>query len=73
MSFTIPIETEDMRNGCSRKWVRHLQMPDSLNESAIAFYNAARAEIVQRLSLREQVLLAYLATWGVIAGLAFRR
>jgi hypothetical protein len=39
---------------------------------AISFYNAARAEIVQRLALREQVLLASLTVSGVVAGLAFR-
>lgn len=36
---------------------------------AISYYNAARAEILQRLALREQVLLAYLAVVGVLAGL----
>ena len=41
-------------------------------QTALAFYNAARAETVERLALREQVLLAYLATSGVIAGIAFK-
>ena len=36
------------------------------------FYNAARAEVVQRLTLREQVLLASLATSAAIATFAFR-
>ncbi len=38
----------------------------------IVFYNAARAEIVQRLALREQVVLAPLTASGVIAGIGFR-
>ena len=40
--------------------------------TVIAFYNAARAEIVQRLALREQVVLASLTASGVIAGFALK-
>ena len=47
-------------------------MPADENARLIAFYNAARAEIVQRLTLREQVVLAYLASSGVIAGMAYK-
>jgi len=36
----------------------------------LAFYNSARAEIVQRLTLRETTLLAWVTTVGVILGLA---
>src|ERR1700694_330201 len=36
------------------------------------FYNAARAEIVLRLSLREQGMFAFLATVGIIVGLSVR-
>jgi hypothetical protein len=39
-------------------------------ELAIAFYNAARAEVVQRLALREQTFLAWIGTTGVILGFA---
>ena len=38
---------------------------------AITFYTAARGETLQRLSMREQVLLASLTVSGVIAGFAF--
>jgi|SRR5271165_3476950 len=41
-------------------------------ELTLAFYNAARAEILQRLSLREQTLLAWITTAGVIVGIALR-
>jgi hypothetical protein len=40
------------------------------HELAKVYYAAARAEILQRLALREQVLLAGVAAFGVIAGLA---
>jgi hypothetical protein len=46
-------------------------MPDP-HDLAKTYYNAARAEIVQRLALREQVLLAGVTTYGVIAGLALK-
>jgi len=36
---------------------------------ALQYYNAARAEILQRLALREQVLLAFLTAIGVMASL----
>jgi len=45
--------------------------PDE-NARVVAFYNAARAEVIQRLSLCEQVLLAYLTVSGVVAGVANR-
>ena len=45
-------------------------MPDA-HELAKVYYSAARAEILQRLALREQVLLAGAAAFGVIGGLAF--
>jgi hypothetical protein len=45
-------------------------MPDS-QDFAITYYNAARAEILQRLGLREQVLLAGIAAFGLVAGAAF--
>lgn len=38
---------------------------------ALAFYAAARAEVVQQITPREQVLLASLTVSGVITGLAF--
>jgi hypothetical protein len=38
---------------------------------ALAFYAAVRAEAVQRITMREQVLLASLTVSGVITGLAF--
>jgi hypothetical protein len=44
-------------------------MPDPY-DLAKTYYNAARAEIVQRLVLREQVLLAGVTAFGVIGGLA---
>jgi len=47
-------------------------MADETNGLAVAFYNAVRAEVIQRLALREQVLLAYLATSGVVAGVAYK-
>jgi hypothetical protein len=47
-------------------------MTSEENARLIAFYNAARAEVVQRLGLREQVLLASLATSGVVAGIAYK-
>jgi len=40
------------------------------HDLAKVYYNAARAEILQRLALREQVLLAGVTTFGVVAGLA---
>jgi hypothetical protein len=39
------------------------------HDLAKVYYSAARAEIVQRLAMREQVLLAAVATFGVIGGL----
>ena len=39
-------------------------------ELAVTYYNAARAEILQRIALREQVLLAGITAFGAIAGLA---
>jgi hypothetical protein len=39
---------------------------------AIAFYAAARAEAVQRISLRDTTLLAWIATCGVLLGLAVK-
>lgn len=44
-------------------------MPDA-HELAKIYYSAARAEILQRLALREQVLLAGVTTFGVLGGLA---
>jgi hypothetical protein len=41
-------------------------------ELATTFYTNGRAEIVQRLALREQVLLASLTVSGVLVGLGFR-
>jgi hypothetical protein len=38
----------------------------------IAFYNAARAEVVQRITLREQVLFGAVAAYGVICVVALR-
>jgi hypothetical protein len=38
---------------------------------ALAFYAAVRAETLQRITMREQVLLASLTVSGVITGLAF--
>ncbi|MGA3161195.1 MAG: hypothetical protein ABSC77_08245 [Terracidiphilus sp.] len=43
-------------------------MPDA-HELAKTYYNAARAEILGRLALREQVLLAAVTAFGVIGGL----
>jgi hypothetical protein len=40
-------------------------------ELARAYFSAARSEVTQRLALREQVLLAGFATFGVVGGLAF--
>jgi uncharacterized membrane protein YfcA len=42
-------------------------MPDP-HDLAKVYYSAARSEIVQRLALRESVLLAAVATFGVLAG-----
>jgi hypothetical protein len=39
----------------------------------IAFYNAARAESVQRLALREQTFLAWITTLGVLIGFAVKQ
>ena len=44
-------------------------MPDP-HEAAKVYFSAARAEILQRLALREQVLLAGVATFGVVGGVA---
>jgi hypothetical protein len=41
-------------------------------DRALEFYRAARAEIVQRIALREQVLLASVTANGVVAGLALK-
>ena len=41
------------------------------HELAKVYYSAARAEIIQRLGMREQVLLAGVTAFGVIGGLAF--
>jgi hypothetical protein len=38
----------------------------------IAYYNAARAEIVQRITLRETVALASVTASAAIAGIAFK-
>jgi hypothetical protein len=47
-------------------------MPDTpQRELALAYYSAERAEVVQRLAMREQVLLASLTVSGVVAGLAY--
>ncbi len=43
-------------------------MPLDNGQLALAFYNAARAEVVQRLALREQTLLAWITTMGVVIG-----
>ena len=40
-------------------------------ELARVYFSAARSEVTQRLALREQVLLAGFATFGVVGGLAF--
>jgi len=45
-------------------------VPVDDEELALAFYEAARAEVVQRLGLREQTLLAWIATVGVVVGLS---
>lgn len=45
---------------------------DTTASKAIAYYNAARAEVVQRLTLREQTLTTFLTVSGVIAGIAYR-
>ena len=42
-------------------------MPD-VQDLATAYYSAARAEIVQRLSLREQILTFAVTTYGVLGG-----
>jgi hypothetical protein len=42
------------------------------NSRVIAFYEAARAEVILRLGLREQVLIAYLTVAGLITGLAYK-
>jgi hypothetical protein len=39
---------------------------------AIAFYNAARSEIVQRLSMRDTTVLAWITTVGVLLGWAIK-
>ena len=44
-------------------------VPPDDAQLTLAFYNSARAEIVQRLTLREPTLLAWVATVGVILGL----
>lgn len=44
-------------------------VPTEQRTLAIQFYNAARAETVQRLSLREQGLFAFLTAVGIIIGL----
>jgi hypothetical protein len=44
-------------------------VPPDDAQLTLAFYDSARAEIVQRLSLRETTLLAWVATVGVILGL----
>lgn len=38
--------------------------------AALEFYKAARTELVERVKLRDQVLLAYLAFVGVVSGAA---
>lgn len=48
------------------------ELKDSDRTVVVAFYAAARAEIVQRLAMREQVLLAAVALYGAIAALALR-
>jgi hypothetical protein len=45
--------------------------PDN-GQLALAFYAAARAEIVQRLSMRETTLLAWITTAGVLVGWALK-
>src|SRR5271157_199997 len=42
-------------------------------ELAVAFYNAARNEAVQRISLREQTMLAWVTVLGVIGGFYFKQ
>ena len=49
-----------------------LQAKPSNTQLVMAFYSAARAEIVQRLSLREQTFLAWITTTGVVLGFALR-
>jgi hypothetical protein len=44
-------------------------MPDP-HDLAKSYYSAARAEVIQRLAMREQVLLAGVTAFGVIGGLA---
>jgi len=46
--------------------------PDQQHTLAIQFYNAARAEIVQRLAMREQGLYAFVAAVGIIIGVALK-
>jgi len=46
--------------------------PSLYRSLALEYYRAARAEAVQRLALREQVLLASLTVSGVLAGFAFK-
>jgi hypothetical protein len=41
-----------------------------VHDLAKSYYDAARAEVIQRLAMREQVLLAGLTAFGVIGGLA---
>jgi hypothetical protein len=38
----------------------------------VAFYNAARAEILERIKLRDQCILAYIASTAVILGVMFK-
>jgi len=45
--------------------------PDS-TALAIAFYTAARAEVVQRIVLRDTTMLAWITTSGVLLGLAVK-
>jgi hypothetical protein len=61
-------------DGCSDDEIRAGSNSTSPEDRtlAITFYQAARAEIVQRLAMREQVLLASLTVSGVLAGFAFK-
>jgi hypothetical protein len=45
---------------------------EDLPAGILAFYAAARAEIVQRIALREQILLASVTANGVVAGIALK-
>lgn len=44
-------------------------MPDS-HDLSKTYFAAARAEVLQRMAVREQVLLAGVTAFGVISGLA---